>query len=172
MGRDLLHCPYCHGDEVRDQPLGVLGVHLRPSSTRCWCASGRPTSPGSPTPTPSEQRGQLQGVELRDGTVVPRAAVFVRPRCVPNAGLLTGLGGALEANGWVVHDPVGRTSVAGDAADPHAQVITAAGQGPAAAIARNADLVDEDVQHALANHRTNTARHGQPDQGNAPRRSH
>jgi thioredoxin reductase len=24
-GRDLLHCPYCHGWEVRDQPLGVLG---------------------------------------------------------------------------------------------------------------------------------------------------
>jgi thioredoxin reductase len=23
--RDLLHCPYCHGYEVRDQPLGVLG---------------------------------------------------------------------------------------------------------------------------------------------------
>src|SRR6478735_3866087 len=24
--RDLLHCPYCHGWEVRDQPLGVLGT--------------------------------------------------------------------------------------------------------------------------------------------------
>ena len=24
-GRDLLHCPYCHGWEVRDQSLGVLG---------------------------------------------------------------------------------------------------------------------------------------------------
>ncbi|MBS1674260.1 MAG: NAD(P)/FAD-dependent oxidoreductase [Actinobacteria bacterium] len=24
-GRDVLHCPYCHGYEVRDQPLGVLG---------------------------------------------------------------------------------------------------------------------------------------------------
>lgn len=23
-GRDLLHCPYCHGCEVRDQPVGVL----------------------------------------------------------------------------------------------------------------------------------------------------
>ncbi len=23
--RDVLHCPYCHGHEVRDQPLGVLG---------------------------------------------------------------------------------------------------------------------------------------------------
>src|SRR5688572_28086441 len=26
-GRDLLHCPYCHGWEVRDQPLGVLGTN-------------------------------------------------------------------------------------------------------------------------------------------------
>ena len=26
-GNDLLHCPYCHGWEVRDQPLGVLGTH-------------------------------------------------------------------------------------------------------------------------------------------------
>ena len=24
-GKDLLHCPYCHGWEVRDQPIGVLG---------------------------------------------------------------------------------------------------------------------------------------------------
>ena len=23
-GRDVLHCPYCHGWEVRDQPIGVL----------------------------------------------------------------------------------------------------------------------------------------------------
>ena len=28
-GQDLLHCPYCHGWEVRDQPLGVLGARAR-----------------------------------------------------------------------------------------------------------------------------------------------
>ena len=28
-GRDLLHCPYCHGWEVRDQPIGVLGTAAR-----------------------------------------------------------------------------------------------------------------------------------------------
>ena len=26
-GKDLLHCPYCHGWEVRDQPIGVLNTH-------------------------------------------------------------------------------------------------------------------------------------------------
>src|SRR5690242_14004918 len=25
-GRDFLHCPYCHGWEVRDEPLGILGT--------------------------------------------------------------------------------------------------------------------------------------------------
>ena len=40
-GRDLLHCPYCHGYEVRDQPLGVLGgTPARPSRTPSWSASG------------------------------------------------------------------------------------------------------------------------------------
>ncbi len=28
-GRDVLHCPYCHGWEVRDRPLGVLGTSSR-----------------------------------------------------------------------------------------------------------------------------------------------
>jgi thioredoxin reductase len=54
-GRDLLHCPYCDGYEVRDQPLGVLGGGLRLSGTRCWYGSGRPTSPCSHIRTPSRQ---------------------------------------------------------------------------------------------------------------------
>ena len=39
--------------------------------------------------------------------------------------------------------------VAGNVANPRAQVITAAGEGSAAAIAINADLVDEDVRDAV-----------------------
>ena len=38
---------------------------------------------------------------------------------------------------------------AGNVVDPRAQVITAAGAGSAAAIALNADLVDEDVRDAV-----------------------
>ncbi len=51
-GRDLLHCPYCHGWEVRDQPLGVLGtLPGLGASTPTWCGSGPTTSSSSPTPT-------------------------------------------------------------------------------------------------------------------------
>jgi hypothetical protein len=39
--------------------------------------------------------------------------------------------------------------VAGNLANPRAQVITAAGEGSAAAIAMNADLVEEDVRAAV-----------------------
>ena len=39
--------------------------------------------------------------------------------------------------------------VAGNVANPRAQVITAAGEGSAAAIAINADLVDGDVADAI-----------------------
>ncbi len=97
-------------------------------------------------------------MELESGEVVPRTAVFVRPAFVPHDSLLTGLGCATENAGWVRVDGTGRTSVpgvwaAGNAVNPRAQVITAAGEGSAAAIAVNNDLVEEDVRVAVAQSR-------------------
>jgi thioredoxin reductase len=98
---------------------------------------------------------RLRGVQMHDGCVVPRDALFVPPRFVPNSRLLAGLGCDVDAEGWVTTDGTGRTSVAGvwaagNVADPRAQVVTAAGAGSAAAIALNADLVDEDVRDAVS----------------------
>ncbi|GAA1953795.1 NAD(P)/FAD-dependent oxidoreductase [Nocardioides panacihumi] len=183
-GRDLLHCPYCHGYEVRDQPLGVLAGS--PTATedavahahivRQWSDDVVFFTHGSALT--AEQREQLvaraigvvdepvaglvvehdrlRGVELANGRVVPRTAVFVRPQPVPNDTLLTDLGCETAQNGWVVVDATGRTSVAGvwaagNAVNPRAQVITAAGEGSAAAIAINNDLVDEDLPIAVTN---------------------
>jgi thioredoxin reductase len=86
---------------------------------------------------------------------VERTAVFVRPGNVPhNDGLVTALGCDRNDTGFVTVDASGRTSnpgvwAAGNVVDPRAQVITSAGQGSAAAIAINADLVQEDVDLAL-----------------------
>ena len=65
----------------------------------------------------------------------------------------------------VVADDVGRTSepgvwVAGNVRNPRAQVITAAGEGSATAIALNADLVDEDVRNAVRDFRDGTSLEG------------
>jgi thioredoxin reductase len=98
---------------------------------------------------------RLTGVELVDGQVVPRAAVFVRPIIAPHPDdLLASLGCELDEAGFAVVDTTGRTSIpgvwgAGNAVDPRAQVITAAGAGSAAAIAINADLVQDDVALAV-----------------------
>ena len=175
FGRDVLHCPYCHGYEVRDQPLVVLGDAGHALIVRQWSPEvtflphtsavtaderARLTARGIPV-VEGKAAGlvvtddRLTGVQLDGGEVVACAAVFVRPRFVPHSSVLADLGCARDENGWAVVDPTGRTSVpgvwaAGNAVDPRAQVITAAGAGSAAAIALNGDLVDEDVRLALA----------------------
>jgi thioredoxin reductase len=178
-GRDLLHCPYCHGYEVRDQPIAVLGgtpdAVAHAQLIRQWSADII-LFPDTDTLT-ADQRHQLTarsvgvvdgpvrrlvvtddrltGVELQDGRVIPRVAVFVRPVFVPENELLVTLGCAVDDRGWVVTDATGRTTtpgvwVAGNAANARAQVITAAGEGSTAAIAINADLVDDDIRHATS----------------------
>ena len=91
---------------------------------------------------------------MSDGSVVARDALFVPPRLRPNNRLLLGLGCDVDDDGWVTADATGHTSVpgvwvAGNVVDPRAQVITAAGAGSAAAIAINADLVQDDVRNAV-----------------------
>jgi thioredoxin reductase len=181
-GRDLLHCPYCHGWEVREQPLGVIGgtpeaiahAHL----VREWSPDVVFFTNGAVLTAAQREQlvaraigvvdepvarlvvedDRLTGVELESGHVVPRSAVFVRPGFVPNDDLLVRLGCATHDTGWVCVDATGRTSVpgvwaAGNAVNPRAQVITAAGEGSAAAIAINSDLIDEDLPIAVANFR-------------------
>lgn len=182
-GRDLLHCPYCHGYEVRDQPLGVLAGGPTPIEesvahahlVRQWSDDVVLFSNGTALNVEQRERlaaraigvvdapvarlviedDRLTGLETVDGAVVPRSAVFVRPQFVANDTVLTDLGCATGPHGWVTVDPTGATSVegvwaAGNAVDPRAQVIAAAGEGSAAAIAINNDLVDEDLRIAVA----------------------
>ena len=179
-GRDLLHCPYCHGWEVRDRPVGVLATG--PASVehahllRQWTEDVvlfTHTHPVSPAERAAlGARGiavvdgavarlvvsddRLRAVQLADGRAVPREALFIRPalRAHP-AGPAAALGCELDADGLVRTDADGRTSVpgvwaAGNATNPRAQVITAAGEGSAAAIAINTDLVKQDVDAAVA----------------------
>jgi len=116
-GRDVLHCPYCHGWEVRDQALGVLAtgpLSLHQALTfRQWSVDVALFLHTAPELT-AEQAEQLSargidvvtgpvaalevtddrltGVRLRDGRVFARQAVVVMPRAFARAGLLTGLG--------------------------------------------------------------------------------
>ncbi len=176
--RDVLHCPYCHGYEVKDQRLGVLGWTPQAASyaqiVRQWSDDVVYfAAPGTLTTATRRQlavRGitvvdgsvrrvlvvddALNGIELDDGRAISRDALFVPPRFVPNNKLLIDLDCEHDEDGWPITHGDGRTSVtgvwaAGNVANPRAQVITAAGEGSAAAIAINADLVEEDIRNAL-----------------------
>jgi thioredoxin reductase len=177
--RDVLHCPYCHGHEVRDRQLGVIGgtpgavryAHIVRQWTHDLVLFTPPDTLTAAERTELLARAigvvegtidqlviddddQLRGVQMHDGCVIPRDALFVPPRFAPTNALLLGLGCDVDDAGWVTTDPTGRTSVpgvwaAGNVVDPRAQVITAAGAGSAAAIALNADLVDDDVRTSV-----------------------
>ena len=173
--RDVLHCPYCHGWEVQDQPLGVLWngpdsvryahvvrqwthdlVLFAPTGTLCARERTELVARAIGVVEGTVDRvvvvdDRVVGVAMADGHTIPRQAVFVPPRFVPQHSLLTDLGCDLDEQGWVVAGPGGATSmpgvwVAGNVANPRAQVVTAAGEGSAAAIAINADLVADDVR--------------------------
>ncbi|MPZ63919.1 MAG: FAD-binding protein [Propionibacteriales bacterium] len=116
-GRDVLHCPYCHGWEVRDQAIGVLAtgplsVH-QALLFRQWSADVTYFSHTMPPPS-DEQAEQLAargisvvtgevasleivedrlvGVRLADGTVVGREVLAVSPRMTARAAFLAALG--------------------------------------------------------------------------------
>ena len=159
-GRDCLHCPYCHGWEVRDQAIGVIGsvehahllrqwsddVILFPHTTPVADAHGIEVVEGVIERLVVHD-DRLRGVQLSDGTFIARDALFIRPAVRAHAdGLAATLGCDLREDGLLRVDPDGRTSVpgvwaAGNATDPRAQVITAAGEGSAVAIAINTELV-------------------------------
>ncbi|SDK63312.1 Thioredoxin reductase [Nonomuraea maritima] len=116
-GVDVLHCPYCHGWEVRDQPIGVLAVGPQAVHQalmwRQW--SDDVTLFLHTAPEPGEEareqlaaRGvtvvegevagltladdRLRGVRLADGREIPRRALVVASRLTARTQPLFGLG--------------------------------------------------------------------------------
>ena len=141
-GRDVLHCPYCHGWEVRDQAIAILAtgpmsVHqallfrqlsedvtfLAHAATPDGEQAGQLAARGIPVvdgPVASlEIAGdRLVGVRMSDGTVIDCGAVVVSPRMVARAGFLDDLGlhPVQHPSGMGEHvpgDATGRTDVPG-----------------------------------------------------------
>jgi thioredoxin reductase len=142
-GRDVLHCPYCHGWEIRDEPIGVLGtgpfaVH-QALLFHQWSRDVTLFLHTGPDPSAEEWEqlaalditvvdGEVAGLEIADdrlvgvrlasGQVVPRRALVVMPRFDARVDALAGLG--LEAvehprgvGRYLPTDPTGQTEAPG-----------------------------------------------------------
>ncbi|MFS4092313.1 NAD(P)/FAD-dependent oxidoreductase [Streptomyces sp. AF1A] len=143
FGRDVVHCPYCHGWELRDRPTGVLAasplsVHqalmvtqwskdvrfflhrvreaeLSDDDLRRLAAAGVAVVPGEVAGLVVDG-DRLTGVRLANGTVHDREVLYVAPRAVPRNELLIRLGAELRETpfgAYPVIDERGLTSVPG-----------------------------------------------------------
>lgn len=117
-GGDVVHCPFCHGWEVRDTAIGILGTGpfathqallfrqlsddvvlfahtaaLSDDDRATLAAVGVPVVDGTVAALETDgTTGRLSGVRLADGTVVPRRTVATASRMVARGALLAQLG--------------------------------------------------------------------------------
>src|SRR5262245_27564293 len=142
-GRDVVHCPYCHGWEVRDRPIGVLAGGARSLHQALLFRQLSPdvlyfTHTAAPLDDDAAEQLSARGVDvvsgevealeivddritavrLTDGSRVEREVLAVSPRMVARAGLLARLGRppvphSSGIGDHVPSDAVGRTDVPG-----------------------------------------------------------
>ncbi|MGW3355508.1 NAD(P)/FAD-dependent oxidoreductase [Streptomyces bungoensis] len=143
FGRDVVHCPYCHGWEVRDRATGVLAssvlsvhqalmvtqwsgdvrlfLHQVPEADltdvdrRRLATAGVDVVPGEVAEVLADG-DRLTGVRLTEGAVHEREVLYVAPRAVPRGDLLVRLGARMQETpfgSYPVIDERGLTSVPG-----------------------------------------------------------
>lgn len=172
-GISVLHCPYCHGYEVRDGALGVLAngdvafefsrLIFNWSRNLTLFTNGPATlSPDqrealgqrgiavveTPVAVISHRNGAMDGLTLADGTHAPLDAVFARVPFTQTTDLGRQLGCEVDELGLLKVDAYGRTNVegvfaAGDNSSPLRQVVTAAANGAMAAAWLNREWVEK-----------------------------
>ncbi|MFG1751822.1 NAD(P)/FAD-dependent oxidoreductase [Streptosporangium sandarakinum] len=141
-GGGVVHCPYCHGWEVRDEPIGVLatgpasahhallfrqltgdlvyfthGTDLD-EQTRARFAARDITVTDTPVAEVTSTEDGITGVRLTDGRLVPRRVIAVATTLLARTDGLAGLGLAMEdlPHGMgrrIATGPAGSTSVPG-----------------------------------------------------------
>lgn len=183
-GRGVVHCPFCHGFEVRDRRLvqiitHPLGLHPTPLflhlTDRLTVVLHDPTGvdeeavdrlgaagvaverarAGRVRTGPS---GEVSGVELEDGRVLPADAVVVGSRFRARVEVLAGVGltatpHVTGAGDVLAVDPRGETAVpgiyaAGNVTDPSLQVLPSAAHGGQVGAMICFSLAEEDLRDA------------------------
>jgi thioredoxin reductase len=173
-GASAFHCPACDGHEAEGRDVVAYGWDERlvgfATSLLDWARSVTVLTDGrrfdgdnacrsllerydvEVIETPARKmvgsRGDLQGIELTDGRVVPGSLLFFSVSHEPRTDLGVALGCELDDDGYVAIDMNGRTSVegvfaAGDVVPGLQLVQVAAAQGTAAGVAAALSLQGE-----------------------------
>ena len=116
-GDSVFHCPFCHGWEVRDQPIAVLAesekaehlMHMLPN----WSDDVVLLDPHRPIKQLIAENGKLTAIEFADGETLARTALLVGVSFHQRSDLHEQLGAALTDHGFLTVDPTLATTVPG-----------------------------------------------------------
>jgi thioredoxin reductase len=149
-GTSVVHCPFCHGWEVRDMRVGLLAAseehteHFVPLLRRL----SADVEVFEAVSALRAEDGALRAVVLPDGTEVPRDVLFVAAPPTPRDAAFAHLGLERTDAGLLEIDQFGRTSVpglyaAGDLVAAAPAVVQALATGQRAAVGITRDLAAE-----------------------------
>jgi thioredoxin reductase len=173
-GISVLHCPYCHGYEVRRQPTAILGngeygfefagmISNWTSELTLFTNGPSALSPEQAALLRKHQiaiiekevaqlehtNGHLQRIRFRDGTAFPVNVMYARAAFEQHSAISAELGCALTEEGYIQTDAFQKTTVAGvfasgDSTTRLRTVANAVATGTTAGMMANKELVMED----------------------------
>ncbi len=174
-GRSVLHCPYCHGYEVKNEPMGVMidGEHaaeyaglIRHWSKNLTLFTNGPSTLSdvqrgtisrlnipmveNPVVRLNHKEGMITSLEWQNGSRVELNALFAPVPTRLHSDLTLSLGCELTPTGLIAVSQFGETNVpgvfaAGDNSSPLRQVVMASAAGNIAGAFMNKEMVGEEV---------------------------
>lgn len=185
-GHSVVHCPYCHGWEMRDEPIGILatgpasighaylfrqltedltyfthGTDLDEDSRARFAARGIRIIDIPVAEVVNDEAGALAGVRLADGQVVARRVLAVTPQMQARTQGLEGLGLPVQD----LPNNMGRGFASGTAGTTEVQGVWVAGNAtdPVAQVGASAAagaLAGDYINRMLATADTDAALQG------------
>lgn len=172
-GISIIHCPYCHGYEYRDEPTGIfangdMGYDLAKLIFN-WTKDLTVFTNGKPTFTPEQQaaisrnginiidapvtsieheNGYLKKVNLQGGNSIPLSAMYARLPFLQHTEAPVQLGCEFTENGHIKTDMMQKTNIpgvfaCGDAASPMRAVSAAIASGTMAGVAAGKEILEQ-----------------------------
>ena len=173
-GISVIHCPYCHGYEVRGEKTGVLAngelAFEYAKMITNWTKNLTLFTQGKSTLTKEQadklmgkgvkivetklveidhKDGRLRQLVLEDGSRIALAAVYAKTDFIQNSDIPSNLGCVINSNGFLDVDMMQKTSVpgvfaCGDSTQMFRTVSYAVSAGTMAGAACNKELIDEE----------------------------
>ena len=173
-GISVIHCPYCHGYEVRDQKTGVFAsgefAFEYAKMITNWTKNLTLFTQGESTLTKEQADklmgkgvkivetklveidhtdGKLRQLMMEDGSTMPLTAMYAKADFVQNSDIPSNLGCVTNSNGFLDVDMMQKTTVpgvfaCGDSTQMFRTVSYAVSAGTMAGAACNKELIDEE----------------------------